>query len=140
MRFFLNYKKKTISGLRNVGHEEKPKGGGGSCSVEPITASGQSVFLISYHLYVKLLLFPSERDFTLSFPPPPDKQDRYFGLRICAGESLFSLTPKCHFLTLHSISPQNPASCPSLVATEVPPTPSGMSQDFTLSLRNIQEV
>ncbi|KAK2851599.1 hypothetical protein Q5P01_007875 [Channa striata] len=34
---------------------------------------------------------------------------------------------------------ENAASCPSLVASEVPPSPSGMAQDFTLSLRNIQE-
>ncbi|KAE8293639.1 Plexin-D1 Precursor [Larimichthys crocea] len=34
---------------------------------------------------------------------------------------------------------ENAASCPSLVASEVPPSPSGMAQDFTLSLSNIQE-
>uniref|UniRef100_A0A8C4EMU7 Plexin D1 n=1 Tax=Dicentrarchus labrax TaxID=13489 RepID=A0A8C4EMU7_DICLA len=35
---------------------------------------------------------------------------------------------------------ENAASCPSLVASEVPPSPSGMAQDFTLSLSNIKEV
>lgn len=59
---------------------------------------------------------------------------------MCAEELLFSLTPLCHFLPLHPTSPQNAASCPSLVASEVPPSPSGMAQDFTLSLSNIQEV
>ncbi|XP_068185476.1 plexin-D1 [Antennarius striatus] len=34
---------------------------------------------------------------------------------------------------------ENPASCPGLVASEVPPSPSGAAQDFTLSLINIQE-
>ncbi|XP_058498972.1 plexin-D1 [Solea solea] len=34
---------------------------------------------------------------------------------------------------------ENAASCPSLVASEVPPVPSGMAQDFTLSLNHIQE-
>ncbi|XP_060912866.1 plexin-D1 [Labrus mixtus] len=34
---------------------------------------------------------------------------------------------------------ENAASCPSLVPSEVPPSPSGMAQDFTLSLSNIQE-
>ncbi|XP_034733685.1 plexin-D1 isoform X1 [Etheostoma cragini] len=34
---------------------------------------------------------------------------------------------------------ENVASCPRLVASEVPPSPSGMAQDFTLSLSNIQE-
>ncbi|XP_063320866.1 plexin-D1 [Pelmatolapia mariae] len=34
---------------------------------------------------------------------------------------------------------ENAASCPSLVSSEVPPSPSGMVQDFTLSLSNIQE-
>ncbi|KAG7228117.1 hypothetical protein INR49_013400 [Caranx melampygus] len=34
---------------------------------------------------------------------------------------------------------ENAASCPSLVASEVPPSPSEMAQDFTLSLSNIQE-
>lgn len=34
---------------------------------------------------------------------------------------------------------ENAASCPSLIASEVPPSPSGMAQDFTLSLSNIQE-
>ncbi|KAM9855581.1 plexin-D1 [Aulostomus maculatus] len=34
---------------------------------------------------------------------------------------------------------ENAASCPSLVAAEVPPSPSGTAQDFTLSLTNIQE-
>ncbi|XP_070766265.1 plexin-D1 [Enoplosus armatus] len=34
---------------------------------------------------------------------------------------------------------ENAASCPSLVASEVPPSPSGMAQDFTVSLSNIQE-
>ncbi|KAM4610879.1 plexin-D1 [Polymixia lowei] len=34
---------------------------------------------------------------------------------------------------------ENAASCPSLIATEVPPSPSGMTQDFTLSLSNIVE-
>ncbi|XP_061909562.1 plexin-D1 [Entelurus aequoreus] len=34
---------------------------------------------------------------------------------------------------------ENAVSCPSLVATEVPPSPSGATQDFTISLNNIQE-
>ncbi|XP_056240547.1 plexin-D1 [Seriola aureovittata] len=34
---------------------------------------------------------------------------------------------------------ENAASCPSLVASEVPPSPSEVAQDFTLSLSNIQE-
>ncbi|KAM9350526.1 plexin-D1 [Symphorus nematophorus] len=34
---------------------------------------------------------------------------------------------------------ENAASCPSLVASEVPPSPSGRAQNFTLSLSNIQE-
>lgn len=34
---------------------------------------------------------------------------------------------------------ENAASCPSLVASEVPPSPSGMAQDFTVSISNIQE-
>ncbi|XP_054464831.1 plexin-D1 [Anoplopoma fimbria] len=34
---------------------------------------------------------------------------------------------------------ENAVSCPSLVASEVPPCPSEMAQDFTLSLSNIQE-
>ncbi|XP_026187481.1 plexin-D1 [Mastacembelus armatus] len=34
---------------------------------------------------------------------------------------------------------ENAASCPSLVPSEVPPSPSGMAQDFTLSLSNMQE-
>ncbi|XP_076596651.1 plexin-D1 [Chaetodon auriga] len=34
---------------------------------------------------------------------------------------------------------ENAASCPSLIASEVPPSPSGMAQDFVLSLSNIQE-
>lgn len=34
---------------------------------------------------------------------------------------------------------ENAASCPRLVASEVPPSPSGTAQDFTLSLSNIQE-
>ncbi|XP_059189856.1 plexin-D1 [Centropristis striata] len=34
---------------------------------------------------------------------------------------------------------ENAASCPSLVASQVPPSPSEMAQDFTLSLSNIQE-
>nr|XP_040048112.1 LOW QUALITY PROTEIN: plexin-D1 [Gasterosteus aculeatus aculeatus] len=34
---------------------------------------------------------------------------------------------------------ENAVSCPSLVASEVPPSPSQMAQDFTLSLRNVQE-
>ncbi|XP_056129309.1 LOW QUALITY PROTEIN: plexin-D1 [Lampris incognitus] len=34
---------------------------------------------------------------------------------------------------------ENAVSCPSLVASDVPPSPSGMTQDFTLSLRNIKE-
>ncbi|XP_034028621.1 plexin-D1 [Thalassophryne amazonica] len=34
---------------------------------------------------------------------------------------------------------ENAASCPSLVDTEVPPSPSGMTQDFTISLVNVQE-
>ncbi|XP_041859634.1 plexin-D1 [Melanotaenia boesemani] len=34
---------------------------------------------------------------------------------------------------------ENTASCPSLLPPEVPPSPSGMAQDFTLSLSNIQE-
>ncbi|XP_047460052.1 plexin-D1 [Mugil cephalus] len=34
---------------------------------------------------------------------------------------------------------ESAASCPSLVASEVPPSPSGMAQDFTISLSNIQE-
>lgn len=43
-------------------------------------------------------------------------------------------------LPASSASPQNAASCPSLVASEVPPSPSGMAQDFTVALSNIQEV
>ncbi|XP_042347723.1 plexin-D1 isoform X2 [Plectropomus leopardus] len=34
---------------------------------------------------------------------------------------------------------ESAASCPSLVASEVPPAPSEMAQDFTISLSNIQE-
>ncbi|XP_072222407.1 plexin-D1 [Leuresthes tenuis] len=34
---------------------------------------------------------------------------------------------------------ESAASCPSLVPSEVPPSPSGTAQDFTLSLSNIQE-
>ncbi|KAM8829981.1 plexin-D1 [Synchiropus picturatus] len=34
---------------------------------------------------------------------------------------------------------ENAASCPSVVATDVPPSPSGMAQDFILSLSNFQE-
>ncbi|XP_049437468.1 plexin-D1 [Epinephelus fuscoguttatus] len=34
---------------------------------------------------------------------------------------------------------ESAASCPSLIASEVPPSPSEMAQDFTLSLSNIQE-
>ncbi|XP_068602339.1 plexin-D1 [Brachionichthys hirsutus] len=34
---------------------------------------------------------------------------------------------------------ENAVSCPSLVASEVPPSPSGMAQDFNLSLINIHE-
>uniref|UniRef100_A0A3Q1FN04 Plexin D1 n=1 Tax=Acanthochromis polyacanthus TaxID=80966 RepID=A0A3Q1FN04_9TELE len=34
---------------------------------------------------------------------------------------------------------ENAASCPSLLASEVPPSPSGAAQDFILSLSNIQE-
>nr|XP_057908610.1 plexin-D1 [Doryrhamphus excisus] len=34
---------------------------------------------------------------------------------------------------------ENAASCPSLVAAEVPPSPSGAAQDFTISLSNLQE-
>lgn len=41
---------------------------------------------------------------------------------------------------LHVPPPQSAASCPSLLASEVPPAPSGTAQDFTLSLRNVQEV
>lgn len=59
---------------------------------------------------------------------------------MCAEEPLFSLTPVCHFLSLHPSSPQSTASCPSLLASDVPPAPSGTAQDFTLSLRNVQEV
>lgn len=59
---------------------------------------------------------------------------------MCAGEPLFSLTAICHFLPLHPTPFQNAASCPSLVATAVPPSSSGTTQDFTLSLSNIQEV
>lgn len=43
-------------------------------------------------------------------------------------------------LPASSASPQNAASCPSLVASEVPPSPSGTAQDFTVALSNIQEV
>lgn len=57
-----------------------------------------------------------------------------------AAEPLFSLTAVCHFLSLHPSSPQSAASCPSLMASDVPPAPSGTAQDFTLSLRNVQEV
>uniref|UniRef100_A0A3P9ALZ6 Sema domain-containing protein n=1 Tax=Esox lucius TaxID=8010 RepID=A0A3P9ALZ6_ESOLU len=35
---------------------------------------------------------------------------------------------------------ENAASCPSLVAVDVEPSPSGMTQDFTLSLRNVEQV
>lgn len=59
---------------------------------------------------------------------------------MCAEEPLFSLTPVCHFLSLHPSSPQSAASCPSLLASDVPPAPSGTARDFTLSLRNVQEV
>lgn len=60
---------------------------------------------------------------------------------MCALEPLFSLIPICHFPPpTNPTSPQNAASCPSLVPLEVPPSPSGMAQDFTLSLSNIQEV
>ncbi|XP_011600897.1 plexin-D1 [Takifugu rubripes] len=38
---------------------------------------------------------------------------------------------------LHLI--ESATSCPSLLASEVPPAPSGTAQDFTLSLRNVQE-
>ncbi|XP_028265674.1 plexin-D1 [Parambassis ranga] len=34
---------------------------------------------------------------------------------------------------------ENAASCPSMVASDAPPSPSGMVQDFILSLHNIQE-
>uniref|UniRef100_A0A1A7YEL5 Plexin D1 n=1 Tax=Iconisemion striatum TaxID=60296 RepID=A0A1A7YEL5_9TELE len=34
---------------------------------------------------------------------------------------------------------ESAASCPSLIASDVPPSPSGAAQDFTLSLSNIQE-
>ncbi|KAM6925355.1 plexin-D1 [Xenentodon cancila] len=34
---------------------------------------------------------------------------------------------------------ESAASCPRLVPSQVPPSPSGMAQDFTLSLSNIQE-
>lgn len=59
---------------------------------------------------------------------------------MCAEEPLFSLTPVCHFLSLHPSSLQSATSCPSLLPSEVPPAPSGTAQDFTLSLRNVQEV
>ncbi|XP_029973726.1 plexin-D1 [Salarias fasciatus] len=35
---------------------------------------------------------------------------------------------------------ESAASCPSLVASEVPPAPSGAAQDFTLTLSNVQEM
>lgn len=45
---------------------------------------------LSSSVYLKLLLFPSEGDFTLSFPPPPYKQDRYFGFAdMCKGVIVF---------------------------------------------------
>lgn len=59
---------------------------------------------------------------------------------MCAEEPLFSLTPVYHFLSLHPSSLQSATSCPSLLPSEVPPAPSGTAQDFTLSLRNVQEV
>lgn len=59
---------------------------------------------------------------------------------MCAEEPLFSLTPVSHFLSLHPSSLQSATSCPSLLPSEVPPAPSGMAQDFALSLRNVQEV
>ncbi|XP_013990299.1 plexin-D1 [Salmo salar] len=34
---------------------------------------------------------------------------------------------------------ENSASCPSLVAKDVPPSPSGITQDFTLSLSNVDQ-
>nr|XP_046188226.1 plexin-D1-like [Oncorhynchus gorbuscha] len=34
---------------------------------------------------------------------------------------------------------ENSASCPSLVAKDVPPSPSGITQDFTLSLSNVEQ-
>lgn len=57
-----------------------------------------------------------------------------------AEELLYFLTPVCHFLSPRPSSLQNASSCPSLLASEVPPAPSGTAQDFTLSLRNVQEV
>lgn len=65
----------------------------------------------SSSFYLELLLFPLEQDFTLSFPPPPDKQDRYFGFAdVCRGAIVFfnscmslpaptpHLTTECGFL------------------------------------------
>lgn len=69
----------------------------------------------SSSLYLKLLLFPSERDFTLSFPPPPDKQDRYFGFEdVCWGAIVFfnsymslpAPTPPPHLATERSFLSQ----------------------------------
>ncbi|CAB1336158.1 unnamed protein product [Coregonus sp. 'balchen'] len=34
---------------------------------------------------------------------------------------------------------ENSACCPSLVAKDVPPSPSGITQDFTLSLSNVEQ-
>ncbi|XP_067096342.1 plexin-D1 [Osmerus mordax] len=34
---------------------------------------------------------------------------------------------------------ENTASCPGVIAAEVPPSPSGMTQDFSLSLSNVEE-
>lgn len=108
--------------------------------LSPSHSSG-SVFLIPHRLSIwSYCCFPQSETLPSHFLLLQINRTGILGLRMCAGQPLFSLTPVCHFLPLHPTSPQNAASCPSLIASEVPPSPSGMAQDFTLSLSNIQEV
>uniref|UniRef100_A0A8C7SYZ2 Plexin D1 n=1 Tax=Oncorhynchus mykiss TaxID=8022 RepID=A0A8C7SYZ2_ONCMY len=56
--------------------------------------------------------------------------------------SCLSTRWRCYWDQNMFVSPpvlQNSASCPSLVAKDVPPSPSGITQDFTLSLSNVEQ-
>uniref|UniRef100_A0A8C8HV68 Sema domain-containing protein n=1 Tax=Oncorhynchus tshawytscha TaxID=74940 RepID=A0A8C8HV68_ONCTS len=50
----------------------------------------------------------------------------------------FRFVPPSHLFVSPPVL-QNSASCPSLVAKDVPPSPSGITQDFTLSLSNVEQ-
>lgn len=104
----------------------------GSCSVHRVCFSNPSS-----SFYLKPLLFPSEPDVTLSFPP---LQINRTGILVCGCAGSYCCWFSNSSMSLPAPSPQNAASCPRLVATDVPPSPSGMAQDFTLSLNNVQEV